>query len=104
MVTDANLGLLREELAPKGSGKHGGVNLFAVRNQCVACEWVVVLPARQLTDPPDSAVNRPQTRAVALPPDHPFVVGRRRLAPALHQRAVGVEEQLCVENGSAVAF
>jgi hypothetical protein len=63
-----------------------------------------MLPTRQLTNAADRAVDGAQTRAVALAPDHAFVIRRRDLATPLNQRAVGVEEQLGVVQGGAVAL
>src|SRR5687767_4555314 len=74
------------------SSLHRRVNLLAVGHHRVARQWIVMLPARQLADATDLAVNGAQTRAVALTPDHALVIGRRDLAAALDQRSVGVKE------------
>ena len=63
-----------------------------------------MLPARQLTDAPDGAVDSSQPRTVALAPDHAFMVGRRNLAATLDQGAVSIEQQLSVVDRPAVAL
>ena len=63
-----------------------------------------MLPARQLTNAADSAVNGAQAGPVALAPDHALVVGRRDFAAPLDQRAVGIEEKLGVVERSTVTF
>jgi hypothetical protein len=63
-----------------------------------------MLPTRQLANAADRAVCGAETRAVALTPDHALVIGRRDRAAPLNQRAVGVEEQLRVVQGFAVAL
>ena len=63
-----------------------------------------MLPARQLANAADLAVNGAQTGAVALAPDHALVIGGRDLAAALNQGAVGIKEQLGVVQGSAVTL
>ena len=83
---------------------HRRVDLLAVRHHRVARQRVVVLPARQLTNAADLAVNGAQARPVALPPDHALVISGRDLAAPLDQGAVGIEEKLRVVEGSAVTF
>jgi hypothetical protein len=63
-----------------------------------------MLPARQLTDASDGAVDSFQPRTIALTPDHAFVVGRRNLATALDQGAVSIEQQLRIVERAAVAL
>ena len=63
-----------------------------------------MLPARQLADAPDGAVDGTQPGTVALAPDHAFVVGRRNLAAALNQSAVSIEQQLRVVERAAIAL
>ena len=53
---------------------------------------------------PTALIDGPQPGAVALPPDHAFVVGRGDLAAMLDQASVGVEQQLCVIERAAVAL
>ena len=50
---------------------HRRVVLPAVGNQTVAGQRVVTFPASELSERP-GAVDTPQPRAVALPPDHAF--------------------------------
>ena len=104
VIADADLGLLGEEWSAERAGPHGRVDLLPVGDQRVAEERVVVLPARQLADSSDGAVDGRRPERVALTPDHPFVIGRRDLATPLKQRAVGVEQQLRVVQGAAVTF
>ena len=63
-----------------------------------------MLPARQLTNAADRAVDGAQTRAVALAPDHALVIRRRDLATPLNQPAVGIEQKLSVVHGVAVTL
>src|SRR5262245_42904512 len=63
-----------------------------------------MLPASQLADAPDGAVDRAQPRTVALAPDHAFVVGRADLAAALDQGAVGIKQQLSIVERAAIAL
>ena len=63
-----------------------------------------MLPARQLTNAADLAVNGAQARTVALTPDHALVIRGRDLAAPLNQGAVGIEEQLRVVERSTVTF
>ncbi|ORW35102.1 hypothetical protein AWC17_22510 [Mycobacterium nebraskense] len=104
MIADADLSLFGKQLATKASRKHGGVDLLAVGDQGKPGQRVGVLPAGQLTDATDGAVDGAQPTTVALSPDHPFVVRRTDLATALNQGAVGVEEQLGVEQRAAGTF
>ena len=80
------------------------MDLLAVGHQRVAGQRVVMLPACQLADAADRAVDGPQPGAIALPPDHAFMVGRGDLAATLDQGAVGVEQQLRVVERAAVAL
>jgi len=91
MLPDIDLRLLGRQLAEDGARIHRRVDLLAVRHHRVSRQRVVVLPARQLTNAADLAVNGAQTRAVALPPDHALVVGGRDFAASLDQPAVGIE-------------
>ena len=63
-----------------------------------------MLPACQLANAADLAVDGAQARPIALAPDHALVIGRRDLAAPLNQGAVGIEEQLSVVQGSAVTL
>jgi hypothetical protein len=63
-----------------------------------------MLPAYQLTDAPDCAVDSSQSGTVALPPDHAFMVGRGNLATTLNQCAVSIEQQLRVKECATIAF
>lgn len=65
---------------------------------------VVMLPARQLTDAPDRAVDSSQPGTVALAPDYAFMVGRGNLAATLNQCAIGIEQQLCVTDRATIAL
>ena len=47
-----------------------------------------MLPARQLTNAADLAVNGAQPQTIALTPDHSFVVGGRDFAAPLKQGAI----------------
>lgn len=49
--------------------------------------------AGELTNAADLTVNGAKTRAVALAPDHAFVIGGRGFATALNQGAVGKPPQ-----------
>jgi len=80
------------------------MNLLAIRDKCISGQRVVVFPTCQLADPPDGAVDGDQAPPVALPPEDAFVIGRRGLSPALDERAVGVEQQLGVEQAATVSF
>ena len=104
MLTDVDLGLLGEQVAEDRTRIHRGVDLLAVRHQRVARQRVVVLPARQLTNAADLAVDGAQARTVTLTPDHALVVRGRDLAAPLNQGAVSVEEKLGVVQGAAVTF
>ena len=63
-----------------------------------------MLPACQLTDAPDCAVDSSQPGTVALPPDHALMVGRGNLAATLNQGAVGIEQQLRVVERATIAL
>ncbi len=80
------------------------MDLFAIGDQCVSGERVVVLPAGQLTDTTYRAVDGSQSAAVTLSPNHPFVIGGGDLATTLDQFSVGIEKQLTVEQRAAVTF
>ena len=86
---------LGKQVAEDGARIHRRVDLLAVGHHRVARQRVVVLPACQLANAADLAVDGAQTRAVALAPDHALVIGGRDLAAALNQGAVGIEES-CV--------
>ena len=75
-----------------------------LRHQAIASQRVVVFPARQGAHPPDGGIHHLQPGAVALPPDHAFMVGRRDLAPLEHQFAAGIENQLGIVERAAIAF
>ena len=92
VIADADLRLLGKKWSTERPGPHRGVNLLPVGDQRVPEERVVVLPARQLADSSDGAVDDLQTRRVALTPENLLVIGRRELAAPLKQRAVGVEQ------------
>ena len=51
------------------------MGLFAIGDQCVSGERVVVLPAGQLTGATYRAVDGSQPAAVAPAPNHAFVIG-----------------------------
>src|SRR5690349_8942573 len=80
------------------------MDLLTIRYQSIASQGIVVFPARQLSDPAHCAVDGTQARPIALSPDHPFVVCRADLSTALYQGAVGIEEQLGIVEGAAVAL
>ena len=61
-----------------------------------------MLPAGELADAPNLAIDGPQPGTVALSPDHALVVRGRDLAAPLKQGAVSVKEQLSVVNRSPV--
>ena len=63
-----------------------------------------MLEAGQLADAADLGIHRAQARTVTLAPDHALEMRRRDLAAALHQRAVGIKEQLRVVDGAAVTL
>src|SRR5215469_10494946 len=63
-----------------------------------------MLPACQLTNAADLAVDCPQTRAVALAPNHALVIGGRDLAAPLNQGAVGIKEKESIVQGSAITL
>ena len=104
MIADADFGLLREERTAERTRPHRRVNLFTIGDERVAGQRVVVLPARQLADAPDGAVDGRQTGGVTTSPDHSFVEGGQDLAPTLQQSAVGVEEQLRVVERATIAL
>ena len=104
VLADVDGDLFGEDVSRERAGVHRRVDLLAVGHQCVACQRVVMLPARQRPDAPDRAVDGPQPRAVTHTPDHAFVVGGGNLAAMLDQGAVGVEEELRVVQGFAVAL
>jgi len=104
VVPDIDLGLLRKQGAEDRARIHRGVDLLAVRHHGVARQGVVVLPARQLTDATNLAVNCPQAGSVALAPDHTLVIRRSGFAPPLNQGAVGIKQKLRVVEGSTVTF
>ena len=80
------------------------MNLLTIGHQGVAGQRVVVLPAGQLTDAPHGAVHTAQTGAIALPPDHAFMIGRGYLAAVLDARAVSIEQELRVIDRAAIAL
>ena len=96
--------LLGENIASERTGIHRRVDLLAIGHQGISSQRVVMLPAGQLTDAPDCAVDRPQTGTVALSPDHAFMVGRGDFASTLNQDAVRIEQQLRVIEGATIAF
>ena len=104
MLPDVDLRLLGKQVAEDGARIHRRVDLLAVGHHRVARQGVVVLPARQLADAANLAVDGAQARAVALAPDHALVIGGRDLAAPLDQGAVGIEEKLGVVQGSAVTL
>src|SRR5262245_5806613 len=104
VLTDVGLRLLREDRTEDRSGVHGRVDLLAIGYQRVARERKVVLPAGELADPANSAIDGAQARAVALAPDHALVIGRRDLAAALDQRTVRIEEELRIVDRAPVAL
>src|SRR3982074_3246084 len=63
-----------------------------------------MLPAGQLTDASYGAVDTAQPRAIALTPDHAFMIGRRNLATVLDECAVGIEQELRVIDRAAIAL
>src|SRR5215207_7025979 len=63
-----------------------------------------MLPARELPDAADLAIDGAEARPVPLAPDHALMIGGRDLAAPLDQGAVGIEEKLCVVQGSAVTL
>src|SRR5918912_3742718 len=104
MLPDVDFGMLRKPLTEDGARIHRGVNLLAVGNHRVPRQRVVVLPAGELANAADLAVDGAQTRAVALAPDHALVMGGLDLAAPLNQGAVGIKEKLGVVQGSAVTL
>src|SRR4249919_370371 len=104
VLADVDFHALREALAEGRARIHGGVDLLAIGHHGVAGERVVVLEAGQMADSPDLGIRRAQPRAIALTPDHAFEMCRRDLATALYERAVGIEEQLRVVDGAAIAL
>ncbi|MNP29503.1 hypothetical protein D3C76_1225300 [compost metagenome] len=103
-MADGDFDLLGENIAYQGTGKHRCVYLLAVGHQGITGQWVVMFPTGQGADAPDGAVDGTQTRTIALPPDHAFVVGRGDFASMLNQATVGIEEQLRVVDRAAIAL
>lgn len=63
-----------------------------------------MLPACRGTHATDGSVDNLQAGAIALAPDHPFVIGRRDLATLEFQAAIRVEDQLSVIERAVVAL
>src|SRR4249919_1123984 len=104
VLANVDLHALREALAEGRARVHGGVDLLAVGHHGVARQRVVVLEAGQLADAADLGVHGAQARAITLAPDHAFEMCWRDLAATLHERAIGIKEQLRVVDGAAVAL
>ena len=104
MLPDVDFRLLGKQVAEDGARIHRRVDLLAVGHHRVPRQRVVVLPACQLANAADLAVDGAQARAVALAPDHALVIGGRDLAAPLNQGAIGIEEKLGVVEGSAVTL
>ena len=104
MLADVDLDLRGEKIATERTRIHRRVNLFAIGHQSVTGQWVVMLPAHQLTNAPDGAVDGSQPGTVALPPDQALMVGRADLAATLNQGAVGIKQQLRVIDRAAIAL
>ena len=104
VLAHVDLGLFGEKRTGEGARIHRRVDLFAVGDERVARQGQIVLPARQLADAADGAVDGTQPGCIALPPHHALVIGRRELAAALYERAVGIEQQLRVVDRVAVAL
>src|SRR3954468_6830997 len=96
MLADVDADLLGEKIAPERARIHRRVNLLAVGHQGITGQRVVMLPARQLTDSTDCAVDSAQPGPVALPPDQALMVSRGNLAATLDQAAISIEQQLRV--------
>src|SRR6185437_12473354 len=104
VLADVDFGLLGEDVAPERPGIHGGVDLLAIGHQRVTGQRVVMLPARQLANASDGAVDRTQPGTVAPAPDHALMIGRSDFSPTLDQGAVSIEQQLCVIERAAIAL
>ena len=85
-------------------GYIAAVDLLAIGNQRVTRERQVVLPAGELSNPSNRAIDGAQARAVTLAPDHALMIGRRDLAAALDQRAVRIEQKLRIVDRATVAL
>ncbi len=103
-MANRDLDLVGEDLPDHGAGEHADVDLLAIGHERVARERVVVLPASQLPDAAHGGVGRAEPVALALPPDHALVIRGRDLPAALHQGAVGVEEELRIVEGAVIAL
>jgi hypothetical protein len=104
VLADVNFRLLREQRAGERSGIQRRVDLLAIGDQRVTRERQVVLPAGELPDTPNGAIDGAQARAITLAPDHTLMIGWRDLAAALDQRTVRVEEKLRIVDRAAVAL
>jgi hypothetical protein len=80
------------------------VDLLAIGHQGVTRQRIVMLPARQLADATNRGVHGAQSRTVALPPDHAFMIGRRDLASTLDQGSVRIEQQLRIIECTTIAL
>ena len=104
VVADRHLDLLGENRSNHRAGKLGDVDFFVLRHQGVAGERIVVLPAGQRADAADGGIDNGEARAIALPPDHPFMECRRDLAALEREPAVGVENKLRVVERTVIAL
>ena len=104
VMADRHLDLVGEDRPDQRARKLRDMDFLVLRHQRVAGERIVVLPAGQRADAADGGVDHREAGAVALPPDHPLVEGRRDLAALEHQRAVGVEDELRVVERAVVAL
>ena len=63
-----------------------------------------MLPARQRADATNGCVNRADTGAVPLSPDHALMIGRRDFAAFQQQATIVFKNQLRIVQGAAVAL
>jgi hypothetical protein len=80
------------------------VYLLPTFHQSKASERIVVFPTSQHTDSPDCSVHSSNSAAVALSPDHTFVIGWGNFATPQKKRTIRIENQLRVIEGSAVSL
>ena len=84
VVAHGHRRLLAKDRPYQGARELGAVELLPLGHQGKAGQGVVVLPTGQGTDAAQATLHHLQAGAIALAPDHPFVIGGCDLA-ALEQ-------------------
>src|ERR1700761_5526393 len=88
VMADRYFDLVGKDLSDQRARKLRDVNFLMLRHQCIAREWIIMFPASKRADPSDRRIRDLEAGAIALPPDHALMKGRRDLSALEGETAI----------------